>query len=226
VFQCNRDIRWAIDCGKLIVDPRPETFGAGYDETSIDLHLGPISTAQVWDADRLRRDNASSGNDAPELALGSIDFFPFAEQYLIRAPEESPDPAMRERQPVCRRGSQIIVKPGGFLLWMTKEKVGTPGKNPDFICFVEGKSTRARTGIQVHLTAPTIHAGWSGKVVLEIINVGPFHFVLQENDVIAQLTVCSISSAPDPTLKVGSSATQAQTHAGGAPKGRGRRRKK
>jgi dCTP deaminase len=94
------------------------------------------------------------------------------------------------------------------------------------ICFVEGKSTRARTGIQVHLTAPTIHAGWAGHVTLEIVNLGPFHFLLQENDVIAQLTVCTISSAPDRSLIVNPSTTQGQTGPGGASGGRSKRRKK
>jgi hypothetical protein len=58
--------------------------------------------------------------------------------------------------------------------------VGTPAVNPALICFVDGKSTRSRTGILVHLTAPTIHAGWSGKITLEIANVGPFHSAGQE----------------------------------------------
>jgi dCTP deaminase len=80
---------------------------------------------------------------------------------------------------------------------------------------VDGKSTRARTGILVHLTAPTIHAGWSGKIVLEIANLGPFHFVLREDDVIAQLTVATVSSPPDLSLRVEESVTAGQAHVHG-----------
>jgi hypothetical protein len=47
MFLSGRDIKWAIDCGKLIVAPRPEELQCGYDETSIDLHLGPIETARI-----------------------------------------------------------------------------------------------------------------------------------------------------------------------------------
>jgi dCTP deaminase len=90
--------------------------------------------------------------------------------------------------------------------------VGTPVKNPGLICFVNAKSTRARTGILVHFTAPTIHAGWKGKITLEIANLGPFHVVLEENDVVAQLTVATVSSPPDLRLKVGQSQTAAQAH--------------
>ena len=109
----------------------------------------------------------------------------------------------------------MLVKPGGFLLWQTKEKVGTPKINAGLICFVEGKSTKARTGILVHMTAPTIHAGWQGKITLEIANLGPFVFVLQENDVIAQLTVACVSSPPELELKKSMSATEGQAHVAG-----------
>jgi hypothetical protein len=63
------------------------------------------------------------------------------------------------------------------------------------------KNIRARTGILVHLTAPTIHAGRSGNITLEIANVGPFHFALQDNDMMAQLTVAVVMSPPDLSLK-------------------------
>jgi dCTP deaminase len=56
------------------------------------------------------------------------------------------------------------------------------------ICFTDGKSTRARTGILVHLTAPTIHAAWRAwPITLEIVNVGRFDLALEEDDVIARL---------------------------------------
>ncbi|WP_352883362.1 hypothetical protein [Mesorhizobium sp. M1396] len=35
---------------------------------------------------------------------------------------------------------------------------------------VEGKSSMARLGIGVHLTAPTIHAGFAGQIRLEMVN--------------------------------------------------------
>lgn len=96
--------------------------------------------------------------------------------------------------------NQVIVRTGGFLLWQTKERVGTPTDGAELICFVDGKSTRARAGIVVHLTAPTIHSSWAGKIVLEIANLGPFDIVLQEDDVIAQLTVARITSPPQRTM--------------------------
>jgi dCTP deaminase len=79
------------------------------------------------------------------------------------------------------------------------------------ICFVDGKSTRARTGLLVHLTAPTIHGGWSGQITLEIVNLGPFDFVLEENDVIAQITLATLTSTPTRTMQEVGSVTLHQT---------------
>lgn len=84
---------------------------------------------------------------------------------------------------------------------------------------MNAKSTRARTGLVVHFTAPTIHANWDGNVTLEIANLGPFTFVLKEGDPLAQLTVATISSAPDLSLKTSRSKTQGQTDPSGRPPG-------
>jgi dCTP deaminase len=39
---------------------------------------------------------------------------------------------------------------------------------------VEGRSKQARLGLTAHITAPTIHTGFSGRITLEILNHGPF----------------------------------------------------
>lgn len=208
MYLSNRDIKWAIEKGRLICVERPEDFRSGYDETSIDLHLDNVNEAFVWDIDKFKESEDARGSGAPELHIGRFNWGKFSKQYLVSPSEDS-------EQIVYKRGPEIVVKPHGFLLWQTKERIGTPIENPSLICFVDGKSTRARTGILVHLTAPTIHAGWSGKIVLEIANLGPFHFVLRENDVIAQLTVAAISSPPDLSLKTAISATAGQVHVHG-----------
>jgi len=65
------------------------------------------------------------------------------------------------------------------------------------------------------MTAPTIHAGWEGKITLRSPIMGHSNLVLEENDVIAQLTVATISSSPDPNLKRQASQTAGQSHATG-----------
>lgn len=41
---------------------------------------------------------------------------------------------------------------------------------PELCGHVEGKSKLARLGLSVHITAPTIQAGWKGKITLELYN--------------------------------------------------------
>lgn len=60
--------------------------------------------------------------------------------------------------------------PGEFVLGLTHEKIAIPR---DLIGLVEGRSTYARLGISMHQTAPWIQPGWSGPIVLEIMNNGP-----------------------------------------------------
>jgi deoxycytidine triphosphate deaminase len=216
VYLSDRDIQWAIDKGTLILRPPSKV-----DPTSIDLHLDSVEEAKVWDTEKLRRTLANPGIEELELHLGVFKYADFSEEHLKTPPayHRGDTNAL-----VCRREDQILVRPHGFLLWQTKEEVGTPLDDPQYICFVDGKSTKARTGILVHLTAPTIHAGWIGKVVLEIVNLGPFTFVLQENDVIAQLTVATISSIPGQTHREAGTSTLEQVHVTGAAKGQPKRK--
>lgn len=208
MYLSDRDLAYAIDCGKLIFKPRPQKI----DATSIDLHLDEIGTAKVWNIDKFKEHEFATGRSRPELRIGKYQLNTFSEDYLAPPPEECPNDSL---QPVFKRGIQVVVRPLGFLLWQTKEVVGTnPDKNADLIGFIDGKSTRARAGILVHLTAPTIHTTWYGKVTLEIVNLGPFDIVLEENDVIAQLTVAKVTSPPE-TDVTGSSATFGQTDVGG-----------
>lgn len=192
MYLSDAQIRLAIDQGKLIVDPRPDKI----DATSIDLHLDTIDQAKIWDIDKFSQHEKDAGRNRPELRIGAYNLAKFSSKYLCEAPAYAEDcPHL-----VQRRMNQIVVRKGGFLLWQTKEKVGTPPEGAEFICFVDGKSTRARAGIVVHLTAPTIHSSWAGKITLEIANLGPFDVVLQEDDVIAQITVATISSPPNRTM--------------------------
>ncbi len=208
MFLSDRDIAWAIETGRLVVDPAPEKI----DATSVDLHLGKIDDAKIWDIEQFASDSDARGKARPELHVGRYKLGKFSSKYVSTPPSfsEALD------HPVMRRGSEIVVRPRGFLLWPTREKVGTPKTNADCICFVNGKSSKARTGMVVHLTAPTIHSTWTGLVVLEIVNLGPFDLVLQEGDAIAQLTVCRITSPPDKAVE-GISATYGQTDVRGRP---------
>ena len=209
MYLSDRDLRWALDHKQLLVHPRPDDKHIG--PTSIDLHLDKIEEAKVWNIEEYCKDSSVMGHgDSPELPIGQFQYEKFAKKFLIRPGED------KNKEVFCR-GKQIIIKPHGFVLWQTKERVGTPEEGAQLICFVDGKSTRARTGILVHMTAPTIHAAWGAwPITLEIGNFGPFHLVLQEDDVIAQITVAGISSIPARSARQAGSVTSGQTDVAGA----------
>lgn len=213
MYLSDRDARWAIQRKLLIVespegDPPPKI-----DPSSIDLRLDRLEEAKIWDVNAYNAQVSVGGGDSV-LHVGSEKYkYGNMSKFLVSPPaHDSNDPG----QKVYKNSEEIFVRPGGFLLWQTKEKIGTPSDDPRFICFIDGKSTRARAGLIVHLTAPTIHAGWSGNVTLEIANLGPFTFGLKENDVIAQLTIATISSPPEKTHEAAGSSTQGQSHVEGA----------
>ncbi len=83
-----------------------------------------------------------------------------------------------------------------LLLAWTNEKITLPTSSR-LAARVEGKSSLSRIGIGVHLTAPTIHAGFSGPLQLEIINHGPSEVVLRPNMSICQLIIEMTFGTPE-----------------------------
>ena len=54
---------------------------------------------------------------------------------------------------------------------------------------IEGRSTLARLGLAVHVTAPTVLAGFRGRLYLEMYNLGPFAVQLRPGMRIGQLVL-------------------------------------
>jgi dCTP deaminase len=66
----------------------------------------------------------------------------------------------------------------------------------------------------VHITAPTVHAGWNGRITLEMANLGPFYLRLIPSKVrICQLIVERLESDPEGDITTG---FQGQTKPSGA----------
>jgi dCTP deaminase len=84
------------------------------------------------------------------------------------------------------RLSGHTLRPQAFLLAYTHESVHLPITSR-LAARVEGKSSIARLGIGIHVTAPTIHAGFTGVIQLEMYNFGPHEIILDEGMKICQL---------------------------------------
>lgn len=64
----------------------------------------------------------------------------------------------------------MMLWPQGFVLGSTVERLTLPS---DIAARVEGKSSLARLGLLVHVTAGFIDPGFSGEITLEIANLSP-----------------------------------------------------
>ena len=77
-------------------------------------------------------------------------------------------------------------------LAQTYEKIKVPR---NMIARVEGRSTYARVGLSMHQTAPWIQPGWSGQIILELMNNGPLSIKLTPTiDRPCQLTFFRLTS--------------------------------
>jgi dCTP deaminase len=100
----------------------------------------------------------------------------------------------------------IVVKPGQFVLGATLERVCLPR---DIVGQLTGKSSLARLGVMVHVTAGFIDAGFShppAQITLEIVNVGNRPVRLHAGMAIAQMVFtrtaeCAIAYNEKPGAK-------------------------
>jgi len=67
------------------------------------------------------------------------------------------------------------LQPGEFRLALTLEEISLPN---NLAANVQGKSSIARSGLAVHITAPHIHPGFTGRITLELYNHGPWELEL------------------------------------------------
>ncbi len=174
----NTSIQAALDNGSLVIDPEPAPRTATADQdcpyqtTAVDLRL----------SDELVRFREGRGF-AIDLRQGS--FGNLSADTMDRF-------IITEDQP-------FRLQPGDFVLGRTLERIGLPLREDDGPCLaarIEGRSSYARCGLVVHLTAPTIHAGFEGTLTLEMRNLGAYPILLQRHDYVCQLIIEEVHGRP------------------------------
>jgi len=91
---------------------------------------------------------------------------------------------VREKEP-------FILHPNDFVLATTIERFTLPN---DLLARLEGRSSLGRLGIVVHSTASIFEPGWSGKVVMELGNLGRMPVALYPGMRICALTFEKLTS--------------------------------
>jgi dCTP deaminase len=154
----NEGIKQALKDGAISITPVPPANH--YTTSAVDLTLS--DDFRIWNEDTFTARGAKVELDLSDWTYGSV-----AKGYLRRAETE-------------RDGSVILppfrVHPWHFLA-QTREEIFLAPEHK-LAARVEGRSSLARIGVVVHLTAPVIHSGFQGHITLEIINFGPFHLRL------------------------------------------------
>lgn len=93
-----------------------------------------------------------------------------------------------------KKGGQIIIHPGEFLLGTTVEKVCIPD---DIVAQLNGRSSIGRLGIIVHATAGFIDPGFEGFITLEMTNVANIPIALYAGMRIGQLAFTRLTSTAE-----------------------------
>ena len=180
------EIRRAIESRVIVVEPEPER--GQYSTTSLDLRLG--EGFQSWDKERMA-ELSQAGIDY-SLDASKVERFSYlGRRFLVPLETDAEG---------C-----LIIHPGDFVLGITHEWIELPLESR-IAARVEGRSTLARMGLAVHLTAPIIHAGWEGKITLEMVNLGGWPIKLRPRELrICQLVFERVGESPGAENGSGSS---------------------
>jgi len=189
----DRGIVQALDDGTLEIDPRPTP--EQYTTSAVDLAVG--NNFKCWDYEKLRVTGFT-----PTLNLAEQKFFTTANAFLIPMPLQ-PDGSFHF-PPFEDERRHVIV--------MTRERIHLK-RGSKLAARVEGRSSLARIGLIVHLTAPTIHAGFEGQIALEMINFSPFTLKIVPNKtLLCQLIIERLETDPSGQIQT---SFQAQTDPSG-----------
>jgi dCTP deaminase len=172
---CDTEIRATLANGQILVLPTPP-----------DEHITTSALDLTLDGGEFKRWKAPQPGIDITVDPSQPGFYRHLSQHFL------------ESVPVENDGS-VIITPGSLLLALTHERVELP-EQARLAARVEGRSSLARIGLGVHVTAPTIHSGFRGKITLEITNHGVFPIKLRPGMRICQLIFEQVFGTPSAVM--------------------------
>lgn len=161
---CDKDIQDLINQEKIIINPTPdESMISG---VSVDIRLG--NEFRVFQDHTAAYIDLSGPREQVDKAMNSV----MSDEIFI------PD------------GEAFFLHPGELALAVTHESVTLPA---GIVGWLDGRSSLARLGLMVHVTAHRIDPGWSGQIVLEFYNSGKLPLALRPKMKIAALNFETMS---------------------------------
>ncbi len=163
---CDKDIEQYLDDEKIIISPKPDsTMISG---VSVDIRLG--NEFRVFQDHTAPFIDLSGPKDEMQKAMNSV----MSDEINIAD------------------GDAFFLHPGELALAVTYESVTLPD---NIVGWLDGRSSLARLGLMVHVTAHRIDPGWSGQIVLEFYNSGKLPLALRPKMKIAALNFETMSSS-------------------------------
>lgn len=155
----DKDISIALKAGRISITPQPgESKIKGI---SVDLRLD-------------NRFRVFNGHTAPFIDLSG----PREEVQTLLDRVMGNEIVIEEQQ-------AFFLHPGELALATTLESISIPD---DLVGWLDGRSSLARLGLMVHVTAHRIDPGWQGQIVLEIFNSGKLPLALRPG-----MDICAIN---------------------------------
>ncbi|MDK2776161.1 MAG: dCTP deaminase [Pseudomonadota bacterium] len=159
------DIEQRISDGSIVIEPAPSADAiAGI---SVDLRLD--NSFRVF-----------NNNSVTHLDLSGD-----------RAQLERDINRIMSKEIEVEAGDALFIHPGELVLGATLESVNVPD---DLVGWLDGRSSLARLGLMVHVTAGRIDPGWHGQIVLEFYNNGKLPLALRPGMVICAMSFEMLSS--------------------------------
>ena len=163
---CDKDIEESIRQGQIEISPTPDS--SMISGVSVDIRLG--NEFRVFQDHTAPYIDLSGPKEEMQKAMDSV----MSDEIVI------PD------------GEAFFLHPGELALAVTYESVTLPD---DIVGWLDGRSSLARLGLMVHVTAHRIDPGWSGQIVLEFYNSGKLPLALRPKMKIAALNFETMSSS-------------------------------
>ncbi|MBL4940598.1 MAG: dCTP deaminase [Colwellia sp.] len=162
----DKDIEQHLDEDKIIISPKPDR--SMISGVSVDIRLG--------NEFRVFQDHTA----------------PFIDLSGPKAEMQQAMNAVMSDEIVIADGDAFFLHPGELALAVTYESVTLPD---NIVGWLDGRSSLARLGLMVHVTAHRIDPGWSGQIVLEFYNSGKLPLALRPKMKIAALNFETMSSS-------------------------------
>ncbi len=158
----DREIQIFLAHQQINIKPKPNAVR--YSSTSVDLTLS--NQLRLWSFDQIKKTRGEIITPGPKFKYPK-----FRDKYT-------------KKINISSKG--YVLEPYAFVLAWTHETISLPNHSR-IAARIEGKSSLARLGLAIHVTAPTIHAGFEGAIQLELCNYGPVSIRLTPGIPICQL---------------------------------------